>query len=691
MVSNPRTMRHRRIAFSKCSLRFCLASLLGAVTLTPSTDAQGAWPDGVFEPRQSRLTPGVAEGAASLSPNSFSPAQIGSYELKVTVGGSGIASGGGLLVDFPKAWFTNPTPLVKPMQQNEPDGFHYIGLSSSNPDVRLSLSVDRLNFDGKTERFRHMLDIGIEGVPLQKDDKVYVTLANTTAPYLAGNDDIRVAIDAKGTGEFRLIEKEAPYNVLCGPIASLRVVAPSQAVVGDAIAVHVTALDNFNNVAESFRGQVTVKGLNEEQIDVIFREEQKGNATLQWTPSDTGYYFPSASSARHDLTHESGPIRVYDTAPRLKVYWGDLHSHSSISKDGIGRDDYHYARDVTYLDFFASTEHDISDNAQDSITPTEWEHIQEEVRQYYEPGRFVTLLAYECSLRGGHHNVFYRGIEGVPWPGHRLQTLENIWAKLEAGDALTIPHHLGIAWGRGNAAPTSPELQEIKTRTTPASGGPQVSWESRQDSRLRPLLEIYSKHGNSESYNPQDPLAYEQVRYTGATSVDGPHYARDAWAAGHVLGTIAASDNHRAHPGLAHTGLAAVIAPELTREAVFDALLARKTYGTTGERILMEFELADATMGERVEASGIATGTVVVAAPSDIAYAEVLRTDGGDAVWRTVARWENPGRLLEEEFTTALSNTPETYYLRTQLESETGGRLVRGWSSPIWVNPPYSH
>ena len=105
-----------------------------------------------------------------------------------------------------------------------------------------------------------------------------------------------------------------------------------------------------------------------------------------------------------------------------------------------------------------------------------------------------------------------------------------------------------------------------------------------------------------------------------------------------------------AHPGLRHTGLAAVIAPELSREAVFRALTTRSTYGTTGVRIFMRFAVAGAPMGAVTQALGRVSGSVTVAAPGEIRYAEVVALDTGSSEWRVAARWERPGRLLETDF-----------------------------------------
>ena len=43
--------------------------------------------------------------------------------------------------------------------------------------------------------------------------------------------------------------------------------------------------------------------------------------------------------------------------------------------------------------------------------------------------------------------------------------------------------------------------------------------------------------------------------------------------------------------------MAAVQAPRLTREAIFDSLRTRRTYGTTGERILLDWSVAGSDAG----------------------------------------------------------------------------------------------
>jgi hypothetical protein len=633
----------------------------------------------VFSARPARVVDGANTSQARLYPDEMQAAAIGDYSLLIAIGEEGVAIGGGLLVDFPKAWFTNPLPLVKPVQLDDPAAPHYMECKTYREGATLERSIDHQNLDGSIERFRHVVKLVVRDNPLFEGDTVRVTFKNTTGPIVSGQDTVRVAVDATGDGEFA-IAFGAPYHVHPGPATSALLVAPSDAVVGEPIELHVALFDTLFNLSEGFMGNIEITGLGGDSIEAPMGAG-RAIAKLKWIPTRPGYVFPELAGA---LQAFGGPVRVHASPPARRVYWGDLHSHSDDSKDGIGRDPWNFARDVTRLDFFGSSEHGIDDGGSDSISPGEWEGNIESVKRFYDPGRFVSLLGYECSLPGGHHNVFYRGVEGVPWPEHRVKTVERLWELLESNDAITIPHHLGILWG-GNRRPiTGPELQPIETGG--AAGGPRLDWTRDHNPVLRPILEIYSAHGQSEYFNRVDALAYESVRYTGARSADGPHYTRDAWAAGLSMGVIASSDDHQAHPGLPHNGLAAVFAPELTRDAIFDSLKARRCYGTTGARILLEFSVADLEMGQEGRVSGEVSGRAAVVAPSPIAYAEVLAYTEGESAWRTVARWDTPGRVLEKPFTLDVAG-PAVVYLRAELLDRVNHRAARAWSSPIWLTP----
>ena len=71
----------------------------------------------------------------------------------------------------------------------------------------------------------------------------------------------------------------------------------------------------------------------------------------------------------------------------------------------------------------------------------------------------------------------------------------------------------------------------------------------------------------------------------------------DAFAQGYRVGVVCHSDDHKGRPGATRPGastfgaiggLTCYLMPELTRDALFEALRRRRHYGTTGTRLFMD-------------------------------------------------------------------------------------------------------
>jgi hypothetical protein len=243
---------------------------------------------------------------------------------------------------------------------------------------------------------------------------------------------------------------------------------------------------------------------------------------------------------------------------------------------------------------------------------------------------------------------------------------------------MLVPHHTGIEWGGG---PT-------------AGKGVSVDWDAAGDDRgLRPVIEIYSHHGQSECYAPHHVLSYEFNRMRNPerrsnTSVFGPYYAQDYWLAGRRIGVIASSDEHSGQGGRRHGGIAAVFAKELTREAVFDAIRDRQCYATTGERILLDFSVDGVTMGNcakrragtklKIELRAWGTATLLRV---DILRHRFGKDRGFASIFTAPPRPEGMDFAceIEDEFT-----GPAMYYARVVQEPLTWPGMA--WTSPVWVD-----
>jgi len=137
----------------------------------------------------------------------------------------------------------------------------------------------------------------------------------------------------------------------------------------------------------------------------------------------------------------------------------------------------------------------------------------------------------------------------------------------------------------------------------PHIGGRYADIVGFHDPALEPVVEIYSDWGRFE------------------------WLLEDAIKQGYKVGVVANSDGHKGRPGASHPGastfgayggLTCVLAESLTREAVFDAIKARRCYGVTAaQRIHVELSVNGLPMGAagRTEGPVKVSGRVVGTGP----------------------------------------------------------------------------
>ena len=279
-----------------------------------------------------------------------------------------------------------------------------------------------------------------------------------------------------------------------------------------------------------------------------------------------------------------------------------------------------------------------------------WEEYTALAEHYNQPGVFSTIIGYEYTTEGAnnlHRNVIFRGDasvanQTVPFSQYDSKNPEDLWAFLaeyeerSGGEVLAIAHNGNLSNGRmfsWNAYDGSPLTVEIA--------------EAR--ARFEPLYEVTQIKGDGEAHpylSPDDEFAdfdtWDAANLNG-TEVKKPgmlagEYAREALKRGMKIekklgvnpfkfGMVGATDSHTGmataqednffgkHSGVepepnrwkhlvieapdprlsiygwkqAAGGLGAVWARENTREAIFDAMMRKETYATTGSRMLVRF------------------------------------------------------------------------------------------------------
>ena len=267
----------------------------------------------------------------------------------------------------------------------------------------------------------------------------------------------------------------------------------------------------------------------------------------------------------------------------LNTFFGDIHNHNAM---GYGLGSLERSIDIarSHLDFFAFTGHSSWHDMEameggrehhwlDGFERLEkgWPKVQRLIEDANKDDTFSAFLGFEWHSSG-------YGDQCVIFPDdHQPLCFAQEVAELRrfciAKSALMIPHHLAYPTGmRG------------------------VNWDVF-DEACTPVVEIYSEHGNSE--DDRGPFPYFNHTMGGRVTANT---ARAALDRGLRFGFVASSDNHRGFPGAYGEGMMAVLSPELSRQAIFEAINARRTYALTGDRIGVDFTVDGAVMGSSIRA-----------------------------------------------------------------------------------------
>ena len=285
------------------------------------------------------------------------------------------------------------------------------------------------------------------------------------------------------------------------------------------------------------------------------------------------------------------------------------------------------------------------------FTQTIWDRYLKIAEKYNEPGRFTTVIGYEwTSTENGnnlHRNVLYRdgadlARQMLPYTTMESFNPEDLWNWMEryeektGGKLLALAHNGNLSNGI-----------MFPVETNPATGKLLTGNYAKERIRWEPLYEITQIKGDGETHpflSPTDEFADYETWDQGNLNLSVVktdemlqyEYAREALKNGlkleaklgtnpYKFGMVGSTDTHTAlstaeeenffgkHSGnepnpkradhiigqfgerkymgwdMAAAGYAGVWASENTREAIFDALMRKEVYATTGPRMLVRF------------------------------------------------------------------------------------------------------
>ena len=675
--------------------RLAAALILMVVACGPGPDEQpsGPWPDrsprhDVVEELRADLMRqrSTADGGGTATVEALRGPAVagspGSWRIVYRAGPAGVAVGGTVHLQVSPFWGWS-TP-----QTERPQALGYTTIETAAPGVELS--AETLD--------QQLLAIAIGGRPLAAGEEIVVTYGAGPAGALADRYAEResrfwVAVDGDGDGVRELIAESPAVDVMPGPPARLLLHLPSTARPGDRVTLTAALVDAVGNGWPAAAGTLELRlpaGVDlvdssadsavgvERVVSLALAVEDRGRLVVPLRLSgEAGGVMRvrgrvEGVAVGSGFEAESNPLVVAPAGRR--ILWADLQNHSGLSDGSATPDDLlRYAREVAALDAAAVTDHDHWGMRFMDGEPSIWRRTLDAADARNEPGRFVALAGYEWTnwVEGHRHVVFFEptteAVAGLLLSAidERYDEPQELWAGLEDVRALTFAHH--------------------------SAGAPiATDWSSAPPAGAEPVTEIVSVHGSSEAADSPGMVVRNAL---------AGNFVRDALDRGYGLGFVGSSDGHDGHPGLAHLaspsgGVAAILSDEVTREGVYEALLARRTYATNGPRIVVRASYAGWPIGADIPAEAAAAGavgpiagvpqaTLVVRAiaPGEIERIEVASRQGATGAGALTGEALCAEGERECSLTVPLPGFQAGGYLYLRVVQEDGGAA---WTSPFF-------
>jgi hypothetical protein len=503
-------------------------------------------------------------GRVEFSPKgAVTAGQMMEWTLTYTAGSYGVDEGGILML------VQRIAADIQQPQFKLPDQPAYTTITTTGK-CRLSYRYHKKQYKRPWQKWGLIIDV--EDGSLYPGDTITIVLGDRSK----GSPGIRAQTFVESKHEFRILldptNAAAPirlpsspiFPVIAGATETLVCLMPAQMMVGESKEIFVKGEDSWGNPTPCpLNPELSVRG--EGWAEII---DGRLNATK------TGVIFVEVRSG--DIFCHSNPVKIVGEIPRYSRYWGDLHAQTD-STVGTGSEEEYFlfARGQARLDYTCHQGNDFQ------LTDEDWSRLNRVIKEHHRDHEFVIFPGYEWSgnsCAGGDHNVIYLHddpplLRSSHWqvpevpendmtPAHPA---DDLFEKLKRiGDVMVIPH----------------------------VGGRHANVKKYFDPEIEHCVEILSCHG-----------IFEWLLW-------------DALEEGHQVGVVCNSDGHKGRPGAEgpgagqfgiYGGLTCVLAKEQTREAIFNAIKARRCYGTTGARILLDFSIDGHLMGETFFADGRVT------------------------------------------------------------------------------------
>ena len=316
-----------------------------------------------------------------------------------------------------------------------------------------------------------------------------------------------------------------------------------------------------------------------ETLEFAFEKKDAGVKKLRLQLPDRNkpftvktFFAGSANFAESELSY---PGFMEDEG--MNVYFGDLHVHSRES-DGLGAPEevLRNARDWKRLDFCALNDHIEQRLSWTTWNKEKWKRIKRINDEFTENGEFVAI------------------------PGFEYRSYCNLWCFDDEYVEYIAPEYQGDDEHPVALPKDAPEHAKLAA---------EIQREIERFTKKPNWLVGYHRMETFAATFDKTPVPVHLLQM--AHGKRPPEIGSELFLErGDKVAFFGGTDTHLGVPGQVfsgprngRSGLTAVIAEELTRDAIHDALRSGRCYATMGSRTLMSFKVNGRIMGDVVELS----------------------------------------------------------------------------------------
>jgi hypothetical protein len=553
-------------------------------------------------------------GSATVSPTGgFEAGSYQEFTVTYTAGKFGIDDSGSI-----KLVHRFASDMGRP-QMSDPGAPNYVSVEASNGAV---LAVD---FDGKQNIRPWDKTIYIKVVRgfLRKGDEIVIRLGDRrqgspgirTQTFCEETFEFRVIVDAIATYNYVELPEQPTVSIISGPPVLFKAILPTERACGALFRFCLKGEDRWGNPSD--------------QCDQIFKVS--ANAEVNGLPETITFskgefsivldnlHCTEACDLVIELVGDDEQIAARSNPLRLSAqvdlipYWGDLHGQS---EETIGtnsaREFFEFARDKAFLDVCCHQGNDFQ------ITKEFWAHLNKLTAEFNADDSFITYPGYEWSGNtgmGGDRNVlFMKEGRQIHRSSHALVD--------DLSDADTDAH---------TAADLFEALKDEDCTVFAHIGGRYADIKMAHDDKIERSVEVHSAWGTFE------------------------WLIHDAFEQGYRVGIMSNSDGHKGRPGASHPGatsfgsyggLTCMLALDLTREGIMEALRRRHHYGTTGCRMFLDTQIVFDNPAERfTEDPNLGPSSSEMT--SSAMMGDILKSDDKDVTFKIDAHGSAPIERIE--------------------------------------------